>query len=213
MAERNYASLRDFVEPAHPGVLQLLDDLVSIYTVIRDQYQTQLDQAFDRVSRQIGFVVTTTLPVVFEIAEGSKLSGIRMGAEHLKDTLFDRELSLVFANNPDPVPWRVAAGHYQLYLLWHTALRLKLGTAWLEPAHPPYSQLEARQLQAGRIPPEVLEPAHWFDAGVAIAVSDRVLIEAIDTVYTDLRLADRVALTRKLVRPEVLEPAHFRKEE
>jgi len=213
MAERNFASLRDFVEPAHPGVVQFLGDLVSIYTVIRDQFQTQIDQAFDRASRQIGFVVTTTLPVVLEFAEGSKLRGIKMGAEHLMDTIFDRELSAVFANNPDPVPWKVGAGSYQLYLLWHAALRLKLGTAWLEPAHPPHSQLEARQVQAGRVPPEVLEPAHWFDAGVAIAASDRILIEAIDTVYPDLRLAERVALTRKLVRPEVMEPAHFRKEE
>jgi hypothetical protein len=213
MAERNFASLRDFVEPAHPGVVQLLDDLVVIYTVIRDQFQTQLDQAFDRVSRQIGFVVTTTLPVVFEIGEGSKRKGIKMSAEHLKDTLFDRELTEVFAKSPDPVPWKVAPGSYQLYLLWHAALRLKLGTAWLEPAHPPYSQLEARQVQIGRVPPEVLEPAHWFDAGAAIANSDRILIEAIDTVYPDLHLANRVALTRKLVRPEVMEPAHFRTEE
>jgi hypothetical protein len=48
---------------------------------------------------------------------------------------------------------------------------------------------------------------------LAIAASDRILIEAIDTVYPDLRLAERVSLTRKLVRPEVMEPAHFRKEE
>jgi hypothetical protein len=213
MAERNFASLRDFVEPAHPGVVQFLGDLVSIYTVIRDQFQTQLDQAFDRASKQIGFVVTTTLPVVFEIGEGSKLKGIKMGAEHLIGTIFDRELSAVFANNPNPSPWKAGPGSYQLYLLWHAALRLKLGTAWLEPAHPALSQLGARQVQAGRVPPEVLEPAHWFDAGVAIAASDRILIEAIDTVYPDLRLAERVSLTRKLVRPEVMEPAHFRKEE
>ena len=211
MAERNYASLRDFVEPAHPGIVQLLDDLVSIYKVIRDQYQTQVDEAFDRVSRQIGFVVTTTIPVVFEMAEGGKLKRINMGASHLKDTLFERELSAVFTK-ADSVPWKVAAGNYQLYLLWHNALRLKLGTAWLEPAHFAVSQLGAQQVQAARVPPEVLEPAHWFDSGVAIAVSDRLLIEAIDMVYPDLRLADRVALTRKLVRPEVMEPAHFRKE-
>jgi hypothetical protein len=215
MAEKTFASLRDWVEPAHPGVVQLLDDLVSIYTVIRDQYQAQVDEAFDRVSKQIGFVVTTTIPVVFEIAEGGRLKNINMGAEHLKDTLFHRELPAVFKASPQPQPWKVAPGNYQLYLLWRSALRLKLGTAWLEPAHPTVSRFGAAQVEAERVRPEVMEPAHWFDSGVAIAVNDRLLIEAIDTVYPELRLAERVAFTRRLVRPEVQEPAHppqFRKE-
>jgi len=215
MAEKTYASLRDWVEPAHPGIVQLLDDLVSIYTVIREQYQAQLDDAFDRVSRQIGFVVTTTIPVVFEIAEGGRLKNINMGAAHLNDTLFHRELPAVFTAKPNPVPWKVASGNYHLYLLWHSALRLKLGTAWLEPAHPTTLGLGVAQAEIVRVPPEVLEPAHWFDAGVAIAVNDRLLIEAIDTVYPELRLAERVAFTRRMVRPEVREPAHppqFREE-
>jgi hypothetical protein len=215
MADKTFASLRDWVEPAHPGVVQLLDDLVSIYTVIQEQYQEQLDEAFDRVSRLIGFVVTTTVPVVFEIAEDGRLKNIKMGSENLNDTLFQRELTAVFKTGPDPVPWKVAPGNYQLYLLWHAALRLKLGTAWLEPAHPTASRLGAVQAETVRIPPEVMEPAHWFDAGAAIAVNDRLLIEAIDTVYPDLRLAERISLTRKLVRPEVKEPAHppqFRQE-
>jgi len=211
MAEKTYASLRDWVEPAHPGIVQLRDDLVSIYTMIRDKYQAQLDEAFDRVSRQIGFVVTTTIPVVFEIAEGGRLKSINMGAEHLNGTLFHRELTPVF-QKADGAPWKVAAGNYQLYLLWYNALRLKLGTAWLEPAHPTVARFGVAQVEAARVRPEVMEPAHWFDAGAAISVNDRLLIEAIDTVYSDLRLADRVALTRKLVRPEVMEPAHFRKE-
>jgi len=213
MAEK-YASLRDWVEPAHPGIVQLLDDLVNIYTVVREQYQAPLDEAFDRVSRQIGFVVTTTIPVVFEIAENGRLKNVKMGAEHLNGTLFHKELPAVFTAKPNPAPWKVAPGDYQLYLLWYSALRLKLGTAWLEPAHPTVSRFAASK-EALRVRPEVMEPAHWFDPGAAIAVSDRLLIEAIDNVYPDLRLADRVALTRKLVRPEVMEPAHppyFRKE-
>jgi hypothetical protein len=207
MAEKSYGSLRDWIEPAHPSIVKLRDDLVSIYTVIRERYQAQLDQAFDRVSRQIGFVVTTTIPVVLEVGEGGRTARIQMDGEHLKDTIFEKELSAVFR---EPGPWKVAAGSYQLYLLWSDALRLKLGTAWVEPAHFTVPQL-GPQIEAARVRPEVLEPAHWFDPGAAIAVNDRVLIEAIDTVYPELRLADRVALTRKLVRPEVIEPAHFRK--
>jgi len=211
MAEKTFASLRDWVEPAHPGVVVLLDDLVSIYTTIRDQYQAQVDEAFDRVSRQVGFVVTTTLPVVFEITEGGKLN-FKMGAEHLTGTLFHNELSKLF---PAQSEFKVKTGTYHLYLLWRSALRRKLGTAWLEPAHPTTQRLAAAQAEFGRVPPEVLEPAHWFTSGVAISVNDRVLIEAIDTVYPELRLAERVAFSRRLVRPEVQEPAHppqFRKE-
>ncbi len=39
------------------------------------------------------------------------------------------------------------------------------------------------------------------------------MIEALDEVYPELRLSDRVALSRETLRkvsPEVMEPAHFR---
>ena len=208
MAERRFPSLRDWVEPAHPVQVQLGENLVSIYTLIRGQYQERIDKAFDIVSRQIGFVVATTLPVTLEIA-GGKHAPLKMGAEHLKGTLFDKALSEVFS---EPAPWKAPDGTYQLYLLWFNALRLKLGTAWMEPAHLVASQFSVAEAEALRVPPEVLEPAHWFEAGAAISVSDRLLIEAIDTVYPELHLVNRVALTRKLVRPEVKEPAHFRQE-
>ncbi len=49
-----------------------------------------------------------------------------------------------------------------------------------------------------------------------MAVEDAVLIEAIDKVYPELRLVDRVASIRKTlskVGPGVREPAHFRQAE
>ena len=61
--------------------------------------------------------------------------------------------------------------------------------------------------------PEVREPAHWFDPGVAIAIEDAVVISAIDQVYPELRLAERIAADRlaiRRIRPEVMEPVHFR---
>jgi hypothetical protein len=77
------------------------------------------------------------------------------------------------------------------------------------------TQLESAAGFGGKAPKqrwEWQEPAHWFDPGIAIAVEELVLIEAIDRVYPELRLVDRVAFVRealrKRVRPEVVEPVH-----
>jgi hypothetical protein len=56
------------------------------------------------------------------------------------------------------------------------------------------------------------EPAHWFDPRIKISMEEAVLIEAIDEVYPELKLTERVASTRenlRMVRPEVKEPAHY----
>lgn len=220
MDEKTFARIRDWVEPAHPAVVRLYDDLIDIYIRIREKFQKEIDNAFDRISRQIGFVVTTTVPVVFEIGDKGVFKRMCMGAEHLKDTLFDKELSKVFGPLPDP--WKVAAGSYNLYLIWFDALHLKLRTDWMEPAHFFKERLttDIRAKSVAGIGGKALkqgwewqEPAHWFDPGIAIAVEELVLIEAIDRVYPELRLVDHVAFVREAlrrqVRPEVMEPAHF----
>lgn len=219
MTEKEFARVRDWVEPAHPMVVKLYDDLLAIYTHIREKYQTEVDKAFDRVSRQIGFVVTTTVPVVFEVGDKGIVKRISMGAEHLQDTLFDRELTTALKKlMGHPIPL-VSAGTYKLYLLWFEALKLKLRTDWMEPAHFRMQRFVSRirpELVA-RVRPEVREPAHWFDPGTAIAAEEAVLISVIDEVYPELRLADRIAsyreVLRRQVRPEVREPAHFRRME
>ncbi|MBE0525037.1 MAG: hypothetical protein IBX40_12015 [Methanosarcinales archaeon] len=220
MKEEKIVSVRDWVEPAHPTIIKLRDELVSIYKLIREKYQTEIDNTFDRVSRQIGFVVTTTIPVVFEVEREGKVNRISMGAEHLKGTLFERELSAALKPilSSDPIP-ALSTGNYKLNLIWFDALKLKLRTDWMEPAHfRPGGLVES-------IRPEIAaklvglkhcawcEPAHWFDPGILIAMEDAVLIEAIDEVYPELKLVDRVASTREALRkvgPGVREPAHFR---
>lgn len=220
------------VEPAHPMVIKLHDDLVAIYTHLREKYQVEVDQAFDRVSQQIGFVVTTTVPVVLEVGKGGGVKRVSMGAEHLQDTLFDRELSTALkAFTGDSIPI-VSAGTYNLYLFWFEALKLKLRTDWMEPAHfvlPADLREKIREIEeilAGRremqmkkdvIKPKPWpgDPPHWFDPGTLIAAEEKVLISAIDEVYSELRLVDRIAsyreALRRQVRPEVMEPAHFRR--
>ena len=97
------------------------------------------------------------------------------------------------------------------------------GGHWLEPAHRPW-QLRCVEweldwpprdwLEPAHVPPEVMEPAHWFDPGIEVAWQERIVIAVIDEVYPDLRLAELIASAKASVRrwvdPEVMEPAHFR---
>lgn len=217
-------------EPAHPGVIERYDDIAAIYRFIREKYQTAIDKAFDDVSRQIGFVVTTTVPIVLEIGNNGKVKNIDI-AEHLKGTLFDKVTGVM--EGQDTIPGKVKAGKYNLYLFWHDALKLKLRTDWMEPAHfrglagrvtPELSETITRSQEALShvrpdvrepahfVRPDVREPAHWFDPGIAIAGEEAILISAIDEVYPELKLMDRIASYRKAYRvgPGVREPAHFR---
>jgi len=216
MADEKLSRIRDWVEPGHPAIVKLHDDLVSIYTILRNKFQKDIDSAFDRVSRQIGFIVTTTVPVVFEVSDKGVVKRISMGAEHLKGTIFEKELSaalkgLVGKEGPSPDPW--SPGTYKLYLLWFDALNLKLRTHWMEPVQFLRAVVSESQVEAAaRVRPEVMEPVHWFDPGTVIAAEEAVLIAVIDEVYPELRLVDRVTayreFLRKRVRPEVMEPVH-----
>ena len=212
-------------EQAPPMLVSLHDNLVAIYRFIRENYQAKIDESFDEVSRQIGFVVATAIPVDIEVGDNLKLKTVTVGAENLKGTLFEKITSVLTAKGA--LPAKVAAGKYRIYLLWYPALKLKLRTdfmepahftAWKEPAHPSAGLLRSLQSEistryVGRVPFHG-EPVHWFDPGYAIAAEEAVLIHAIDEVYQELRLAERVTTARQAarvpVRPEIPEPAHYR---
>ncbi len=215
MALETFVPLRDWTEPAHPTLVQLYDDLVALYTHIRQSYQAGVDQAFDDVSRQIGYVVTTTIPVVLQIADRARPFQMTMGSESLKGTLFEKALAV--ALNPQPLPplpeeTKLSASSFNVYLIWFSALKLRLRTDWMEPAH---VSIAAERILARRPIPYPQEPAHWFDAGSFLPQEEVVLINALDTVYPELKLADRISATRGLarqLRPGIREPAHFRPE-
>ena len=218
MADNVVARFRDHFEPAHPVVVERYDDLVAIYTYIREKYQEAVDAAFDAVSRQIGFVVTTTVPVVVEVEKGGAIKSLHVGAAHLNGTLFERIGGVVKTGDSIPAgaDKTIQAGSYRLYLLWFDALNLKLRADWMEPAHF-LSEVAASRLQTearARIRPDIPEPAHWFDPGIALAEEEAVLISAIDQVYPEIQLANRVSAYRQILRgqvgPHVKEPAHFR---
>lgn len=210
-------------EPAHPMVVALHDNLVELYKFIREKYQPKIDEAFDKVSRQIGFVVTTTIPVEVEVADKGKLKQVAVTADNLKGTLFETIPSAF--SSAGSVPAGIAPGKYQIYLLWYPALKLKLRTDFMEPAHLAQGPGAAEILSsmradlavrfAGKIP-FYGEPVHWLDPGYVIAAEEAVLIHAIDEVYPELRLADRISTARQELRtqtrPEIREPAHLRPE-
>ncbi|HTS65243.1 MAG TPA: hypothetical protein VMH28_24645 [Candidatus Acidoferrales bacterium] len=199
-------------EPAHPGIVKQYEDLIAIYKNIRAQLQETIDRAFDRVSRDVGFVVTTTIPATLEIAEGGKPAQWTM-AEPIQGSLFEKAMMEV-VKTPAATQWKeITAGKYQLYLIWYDALKLKLRKDWLEPVHYLREEVIAQLGGAAQVRPEVREPAHWFLPAVTIAAEEKILIAAIDEVYPELQLAQRVSATRQAlrgVRPEVMEPAHFR---
>jgi len=197
-------------EPAHPGIVKQFEDLIAIYKIIRGQLQDGIDRAFDRISRDIGFVVSTTLPVSLEIVNDKAPQWAV--AEPLKGSIFEKGI-LDAVKGPHPEPWKgVSAGKYQLYLVWFDALKLKLRKDWLEPVHFLRDDAIGLVSQAARVRPEVQEPAHWFHPSAVIVAEEKMLISAIDEVYPELRLAERIANTRQVlrgVRPEVMEPVHF----
>lgn len=199
-------------EPAHPAIVKQYEDLVAIYRVIRKELQQAIDRAFDRVSREIGFVVTTTVPIGFEITADPTAVHWTI-PDPLKGSLFGKAM-VEAVSKPSPDPWKeVSPGRYQLLLIWHDALKLKLRKDWLEPVHYLRADIAERITEAARVRPEVQEPAHWFLPSVTIPVEEKMLISAIDEVYPELKLAERIAATRQLLRsvqPEVIERTQVR---
>jgi hypothetical protein len=215
MSENVFAHLHDWTEPAHPSIIRLYDHVIQIYRELKEQ-QDKIDEAFDRVSSQIGFVVTTTLPVRFEVGNEGRVESANLDGAALKGTLFEKELAPFTGKLRDRKLTGVAPGSFRVYLIWYDALSLKLRRDWMEPAHVLQGLLTniiGPAKGAAAVRPEVREPAHWFDPGIAIAIEDAVVISAIDQVYPELRLAERIAADRlaiRRIRPEVMEPVHFR---
>ncbi|MFZ2377136.1 MAG: hypothetical protein WAV83_07995, partial [Methanothrix sp.] len=137
MVNDSLENLRYWVEPAHPMVIKLRDDLVAIYRFVKDRFQKEIDAAFDRGSQQIGFVVTTTVPVTLELGEGGFIKSLGLGSDCLKGTALERELLAVFEKMiKGNIKTGASSGIYNIALFWYDAVNLKLRTDWMEPAHP-----------------------------------------------------------------------------
>jgi hypothetical protein len=173
MENKTLENMRYCVEPVHPMAVKLYSDLVTIYKFVKDNYQKDIDAAFDRASQQIGFVVTTTVPVMLEVGEGGAIKSLTMGAESLKNTPFEKEIIAVFdLKKKGENKINVSAGVYNLALFWYDAVKLKLRTDWMEPAHPVFqlqselmgmrqSPQSAAAMNIAGQPQPWLEPVHF----------------------------------------------------
>ena len=212
MQEESFRNLRDWVEPAHPAIFEHYEDILTIYRYIHEQFQGAIDQQFDRIARQIGYVVASTVPVILEFSEGGQLKDVEIGADHLRGTLFEGVIEVLKPGET----LKVHSGKFNVYLIWYIALKLRLRKDWVEPAHfrPGFELPQAQTtMEASEIKWDVREPAHWFDPGIRMVLEDAIQIAALDEVYPELHLAERVAFNRymayRIVKPEVMEPAHF----
>ncbi len=169
MENKKLENMRYCVEPVHPMAVKLYSDLVTIYKFVKENYQKDIDAAFDKASQQIGFVVTTTVPVMLEVGDGGAMKSLVMGSESLKDTPFEKEITAVFdlkkkgANKID-----VSAGVYNLALFWYDAVKLRLRTDWMEPAQPVY-QLQSELMgmrqspQSAQAMSQAIRSKHWME--------------------------------------------------
>jgi len=206
-------------EPAHPMIVELDELLRSLYKFIRDKYQDVINQAFDHASRDIGFVVATTMPMTFEVGDKGQLKGFAVPeSSSLKGTLLDRTITQSLKGKLEGAIPIVKPGAYTIYLIWPPALRLKLFKEWMEPAHLARPMIDRARLAAVQQVPGLVweshEPAHWFNPGIAISAEEALHVSLLDETYPELRLMDRVVSARRampqLIPPEVQEPAHFR---
>lgn len=209
-------------EPAHPSVVRLFEGLVQVYKSMKEN-QRKIDDLFDSVSSKIGFVVTTTLPVHTEVEDKGKLRVCEFKGEAIQGTLFAQEFAPFLKEFKGRAIEKISPGNYDFYLIWSSALLLKIIPDPQERVAEPIFRAVQTAQPAAFVGPEVREPAHWFDARFALPVEDVLTISAIDVVYPEFRLTERITASRMairrlgtypnepphVVRPEVREPAHF----
>jgi hypothetical protein len=201
VSEASSARLQGATELIQPSVIRLYNNLLQVYRIMRER-QKEIDAAFDRAAAQIGFVVTTTLPVRVEVAEEGVVKKACFDGDALRGTIFEKELSGFLQEFTRKPFTGVPAGTHRFYLIWYDALNLKLRFDCCEPAQILQGLLESVVSQRAGISasslvrPEVKEPPHWFDPGVAIAIDEALVIMAIDEVYPELRLTERISAGR-----------------
>ena len=101
MSERIMTRGFPWGEPAHPGRVKQYEDLINIYKGSAASFRTESIEPSDSVSRDIGFVVSTTLPV----SPISRKAGRPVDvAEPLKGSLFETAILEAVNGSRRPTP-------------------------------------------------------------------------------------------------------------
>ena len=194
-----------WMEPAQ--YIKEVDDLASLYQEIRDTYQDKIDEAFDTVSRKIGFVVLTSLPVTITVDENGGISAIEMSAQNMKGTLFETVKDvlkpMIKAKKIESKGSKkaICKGDYQILIIWKAGLKAMWATLPIlrhEPAHPPY-YYDAEAARMMRVHQEPAHPPYYYDAEAARMM--RVHQEPAHPPYYYDPEAARYAMRRVLQEP------------
>jgi hypothetical protein len=199
----------EHMEPAQPAIYRQHETLIRIYKLIREGFQAEIDQVFDNVSEKIGMVITTSLPFRMQIKSHKIVNAEVMLAQNEKASLYHSELNSVLAKMNGKETSKVSDGNYELYAFWHDALKMKLKTSWMEPVHFRGILDKPAAYELGKY--SWMEPVHWFDPRLDLVLDEKIVISAIDEVYPDLRLEERVFSIRKDLYRQmtgVTEPVH-----
>jgi len=192
MSDTSYISKWLVREPPH--FVRSFEDLVTLYEVIRDKYQAKIDQSFDAVSAQIGFVVTTMLPVTVVIDPKKTISAADLGEESLRSSIFGKQFAEVLDGIKRESSFsELKPGDYNIILFWNKGLQAIFAA----------TKSSAESMQAGPTP----QPAIKTLPGEAA-----VLFSAIDKVYPDLNLGRRLSdryINADWTHRIWTEPAHF----
>lgn len=191
---------------AQYSAIKTYDYLRNLYAFFRNR-QDGIDKTFDNVSKSIGLVITTTLPIQVEISKG-KINSISIGTGQLTNTLFEQKFNdflQSFKTLTDERLSTIPDGSYNLYLIWLDALNLRLRSDFMDPG----SSSGSTPTTFRPVPPVVREPVHnnwgvgirepvhWIDPG-SIDLNEAIQISAIDDIYPELKLADRIILTQQI---------------
>jgi hypothetical protein len=191
MAEENYALKWLVREPPH--FVKNFGDIVRFYEIVKEKYQKDIDNAFDSVSEQIGFVVTTMLPVSVVIGRGGKITSMELAEDSLKTSMFNTALKDVLSSISKNEAGFTKMGTYNLIIFWNAGLQALLGATCDPTPEPASPQIE-----------------------VDIPGEAKVVLSAIDRVYSDLHLGSYISNKYGMAyyeRPPVNEPVHFRVED
>ena len=122
------------VEPVQHATLKLHEYLSRIYQYLKG-HQKEIDRVFDSTSEKMGVVLTTSLLSEMQVVDKKIKAFKTVIPQGYKPTMYHEAMDKLLAGMHGTALEEVADGQHPLYVFWHEALKAKLKTSWIEPAH------------------------------------------------------------------------------